>query len=142
MRRGFTLFEMCCCSALFALGAAVAVAVGGVWGTWAGLAAFPLSIAAAVLLFMGFAYFWMWLTLDWLPFCHNEKCSGDLRDPNRDYDWQREGADFLAVCKCGHRYRRIGPRFLRVKEDGSLEPYLRRGRLRGWVKDTQPPPDG
>ncbi len=105
---------------------------------------FPVSIAAAVLLFMGFAYFWMWLTLGWLPLCHGGKCSGDLRDPDRDYGWEwdervRAGS---VVCECGCRYRRIGPRFLRAREDGELESYLRRGRLRGWVKDTQPPPDG
>jgi hypothetical protein len=109
-------------------------------GGWAGLAAFPLSIVALLLLFMGGAWFWIWLAQDWYPPCHEGTCSGELRDFDRDYTWEREGGDFFAVCKCGHRYRKIGPRFLRVLPDGSLEPYLRRGRFRGWVRDRRPGP--
>jgi hypothetical protein len=63
------------------------------------------------------------------PMCREGRCKPS------DYELRKIGNEYIWVCRCGIRYRRIGRRFFVLREDGSLAPYMKRKLFSGWLDD-------
>lgn len=64
-----------------------------------------------------------------LPDCRSGRCG------QRDYFIDDSQSEVTLLCRCGHRYRRKGMRFLEVLPDGAEKPFLRWRPFRGWFAD-------
>jgi hypothetical protein len=109
--------------------------VGGVhgWllGGFLGLIAFFLAVAVLALLGD------LWGGMPRLPKCRNGCCRGPgMFRGEGDYEFEVIGEEYRHVCRCGHRYRRRGRRFVEVNEDGTEAPYLVWRPFRGWFPEV------
>ena len=73
-----------------------------------------------------------------LPYCKQDRCYRFAVD----YTWMNgtifgwiEWSQHYFRCKCGDRYLRIGKRFMRVQDDGTLIPYKRLERQNCWIEE-------
>lgn len=75
-----------------------------------------------------------------LPVCRRGCCRGGrLGDPgNYTLVWN-EGWTLRGYrSRCGTTYKKIGPRFVELAEDGSIHPYLVWNWRKGWIPDRPP----
>jgi hypothetical protein len=74
----------------------------------------------------------------WFPRCHQGICRGDWQTTIGDYTTVRFGEDeFGYRCRCGIEYIKKDRRFMLLRPDGTLGPYMIWTWPHGYVHDEQ-----
>jgi len=69
---------------------------------------------------------------DFVPICKNERC---LAKTYELVEMGNKGSVFH--CRCGSNYLYTGGKFLVMLEDGTIKPYMKRGRSGHWQEDKE-----